>query len=258
MNFKTAIKTPFIQLRKTLLSNNFFGLMFYYKNIWTPKPNSLEAILEDFSKINKDIFFVQVGGNDGFQNDLICKFVKRHRWNGITIEPQVKPFKSLEQVYQKDNVTPVNAAIDNKNRTRKLYKVAFTDARWASGLSSFLRSHLEEKIDSGYIEHKANKNGIRLPTNKKDWIGFDEINCLTFETIFKQNNVRKIDILQVDTEGFDYEILKLFKFDKFLPRVLIFESENLITKDLTECQTWLRSKGYELTVFGGDTVGILK
>lgn len=258
MNFKTAIKTPFIQLRKTLLANNFFGLMFYYQNIWTPKPNTLETVLEEFSTKNKDVFFVQVGGNDGFQNDLICKFVKRHRWKGITVEPQIKPFQTLTSIYRKDAVTPVNAAIDNENRTRKLYKVAFTDMRWASGLSSFLRSHLEEKIENGYIEKKSKKTGIALPKDKADWIGFDEINCLTFETIFQKNNVQKIDILQVDTEGFDYEILKLFKFDHFLPKILIFESENLSPSDLAECRTWLGAKGYKFEVFGGDTLGILK
>jgi FkbM family methyltransferase len=258
MNIKTAFKTPFIQFRKTLLSNNFFGLMYYYQYIWQPKPNSLETILDDFSKKNKDIFFVQVGGNDGFQNDLICKFVKRHCWSGITIEPQLKPFESLKQVYQKDTVTPVNAAIDSENRTRNLYKVAFTDARWASGLSSFLKSHLEEKIENGYIERKAKKTGITLPKDKADWISFDEIDCLTFETIFQKNNVQKIDILQIDTEGFDYEILRLFKFDIFLPKIIIFESENLSATDLAECKTWLGAKGYVFEGFGGDTLGVLK
>lgn len=258
MNIKTGIKSPLIQLRKRLLSNNFFGLMYYYQHIWTPKPNTIAAVLDDFSKKNKAVFFVQVGGNDGFQNDLICKFVKRYRWSGITIEPQLKPFESLKQIYQKDAVTPVNAAIDSENRNRKLYKIAFTDARWASGLSSFLRSHLEEKIDNGYIEKKAKKTGIPLPKAKADWIGFDEIECLTFETIFQKNNVQKIDVLQIDTEGFDYEILKLFKFNAFLPKIIIFESENLSATDLAECKNWLNAKGYALSAFGGDTLGILE
>ncbi|MFT5834286.1 MAG: FkbM family methyltransferase [Cognaticolwellia sp.] len=258
MNFKTAIKTPFSQLRKKLLSNNFFGLMYYYQYIWQPKPNSLAAILDGFSKKNKNTFFVQVGGNDGFQNDLICKFVKRHRWEGITIEPQVKPFQSLTEIYKKDKVTPVNAAIDSENKTRKLYKIAFTDARWASGLSSFLRSHLEEKIKDGYIEKKAKKTGISLPKDKSDWIGSEKINCLTFETIFKKYAVQKIDILQIDTEGFDYEILKLFQFNTFLPKIIIFESENLSDSDLAECKVWLHSKGYDFQTFGGDTLGVLK
>lgn len=258
MNFKTAIKTPFIQLRKILLANNFVGLLFYYKNIWTPKPNSLESVLDDFSKNNNTVYFVQIGGNDGFQNDLICKFVKRYQWQGITVEPQIKPFKSLQQIYKKDAVIPINAAISDENGIRKLYKIAFTNARWASGLSSFLRSHLEEKIANGYIEIKAKKTGISLPKDKANWIGFDEITCLTFETIFQQNNVQKIDILQVDTEGYDYEILKLFKFNYFLPKIVIFEHENLSKEDLVSCQNWLQIKNYELKQFGGDTLCILK
>ncbi|MFK7946776.1 MAG: FkbM family methyltransferase [Saprospiraceae bacterium] len=258
MNFKTALKTPFIQLRKRWLSNNFSPLMWYYQRIWQPKPHRLEAVVDDFAKANKNLFFVQVGGNDGFQNDLICKFVKRYRWQGLTIEPQRKPFETLQKIYQKDKVTPINAAIDSQNTTRKLYKVAFTDARWASGLSSFLRSHLEEKINNGYIEKKAKKTGITLPKNKADWIDFDTINCFTFKTIFQQYKVQQIDLLQIDVEGYDYEILKLFPFGKFLPKMIIFESENLSDSDLTECKSWLNVKGYDLQKFGGDTIGILK
>lgn len=265
MNIKTALKTPFIRLRKRWLSNNFPPLMWYYQRFWQPKPHRLEAVVDTFAaevsgqaKANDNLFFVQVGGNDGFQNDLICKFVKRYRWQGLTIEPQPKPFQTLQKIYQKDKVTPINAAIDSENTTRKLYKVAFTDARWASGLSSFLKAHLEEKIADGYIEKKAQKTGIPLPQNKADWIGFDTINCLTFDTIFQKNSVTKIDLLQIDVEGYDYEILKLFPFGKFLPKMIIFESENLSDSDLAECQSWLNVKGYNLQRFGGDTVGILK
>jgi hypothetical protein len=69
---------------------------------------------------------------------------------------------------------------------------------------------------------------------------------------------QKIDILQIDTEGFDYEILKLFQFNTFLPKIIIFESENLSAADLAECKTWLGEKGYVFEGFGGDTLGVLK
>lgn len=258
MNFKTAIKTPFIQLRKSWLSNNFPPLIWYYQRIWQPKSHCLEYLIDAFAKANPQLFFVQVGGNDGFQNDLICKFVKRYRWQGLTIEPQGKPFQTLQKIYQNDNVTPINTAIDSQNQTRKLYKVAFTDARWASGLSSFLKSHLQEKIENGYIEKKAKRTGISVPKNKENWIDYDEINCLTFNSIFQQNNVQQIDLLQIDTEGYDYEILKLFPFGKYLPKMIIFESENLSNSDLNECKFWLGEKGYDFQRFGGDTVGVLK
>ena len=38
--------------------------------------------------------------------------------------------------------------------------------------------------------------------------------------------------MQIDTEGFDYEILKLFQFNTFLPKIIIFES--LYSMDGTE------------------------
>jgi FkbM family methyltransferase len=258
MNIKTSIKQVGINIRKLLLVNNNFALMYYYQKIWQPKPHRLEAVLDDFAKGKKDFFFIQVGGNDGFQNDLICKFVKRYRWKGLTIEPQKAPFETLQTIYQNDAITPVNVAIDGTTRTRKLYKVAFTNARWASGISSFLKSHLEEKIESGYIEGKAKKTGIKLPENKADWITYDEVKCVPFAELIKTYEIKKIDLLQIDTEGFDYEILKLFKFDTILPKAIIFESENLSEADLLECKNWLGEKGYEFQTFGGDTFGLLK
>ncbi len=195
--------------------------------------------------------------NDGFQNDQICKFAKRHRWQGITIEPQKKAFQSLQAIYKKDKVIPINGAIDSKNQTRKLYKVAFTDARWASGLSSFLKKHLEDKIKDGYIERKAKKTGTPLPSNTSKWIDHDIINCLTFETIFNQQKVNSIDLLQVDTEGFDFEIVKRFPLHTFQHKVIIFESENLSPSDLNDCKKLLQQYNYQFKNFGGDTLAYL-
>ncbi len=257
MNIKTSIKQIGVRIRKSLLTNNNPLLMQYYQRIWRPKPNRLEAFLDDFAKGKPDFFFMQVGGNDGFQNDLICKFVKRYRWNGITIEPQKAPFETLQLIYQNDGVIPVNVAIDKEATTRKLYKVAFTNARWASGISSFLKSHLEEKIANGYIEKKAKKTGIELPENQSDWITYDEVKCVPFSELIEEHKIHKIDLLQIDTEGFDYEILKLFKFDTILPKAIIFESENLSKEDLAECKLWLGEKGYQFQTFGGDTLGVL-
>ena len=232
--------------------------MWYYQHFWRPKAHRLEAVIDDFAKANDHLFFVQVGGNDGFQNDLICKFVKRYRWQGLTIEPQRKPFSTLQKIYKNDKVQPINAAVDKETRSRKLYKIAFTDARWASGLSSFLKAHLEEKIENGYIEKKAKKTGVTLPKDKAEWIDFDTIDCLTFDDIFEQTKVIRIDLLQIDVEGYDYEILKLFPFDKFSPTIIIFESENLSESDRIECNNWLKAKGYKLRQSGGDTLATLK
>ena len=79
-----------------------------------------------------------------------------------------------------------------------------------------------------------------------------------FDAIFEQTKVVRIDLLQIDVEGYDYEILKLFPFDKFLPTIIIFESENLSESDRIECNNWLKAKGYKLRQFGGDTLATLK
>jgi FkbM family methyltransferase len=39
----------------------------------------------------------------------------------------------------------------------------------------------------------------------------EEILCVTFETLFREFNIGRVDILLVDVEGYDYEVIKRFK-----------------------------------------------
>ena len=83
---KSSFKRQAIEVRKFMLSNLPQVIAFYYGNLWTPKPNSLAERLDQFSKSQKDVFFIQVGSNDGFQHDPLCKFVKRDKWKGLLFQ----------------------------------------------------------------------------------------------------------------------------------------------------------------------------
>ena len=117
---KVFFKYKAIQLRKYVLANFPSLISTYYRSFWTPRPNSLAALIDQFSKENENVFCIQVGSNDGFQHDPLCKFIKRDGWKGLLFEPQQKAFKTLTSIYKKDRVTPVNKAIDHKINTKKL------------------------------------------------------------------------------------------------------------------------------------------
>lgn len=227
----------------------------YYKYIWQPKPNSVSSILDEFSKSKERVFFMQVGSNDGFQHDPLCKFIKRDGWNGILMEPQKSAFKTLEYIYKNNDVFPTNMAVDKSVQQRKLFKIAFSEARWATGLSSFNRDQLLAMIDSGHIERQCNKYGIEMPDDPADVITYDLIDCISFEQLIQNHAVDRIDLIHIDTEGFDYEILKLFPFGDFLPEIVIFEHSHLSTEDLSAAKALLQGKGYKLNKFGADTIG---
>lgn len=257
MKLKSRLKEGLISIRMYLLANFNSFVQFFYKNFWQPKPNSLAEVIDQFSKKNKDVFCIQVGSNDGFQHDPLCKFIKRDQWRGLLMEPQRSAFQKLEYIYKNDLVTPINRAVDQMDQERKLYRVAFTDARWASGLSSFNETQLKNMIASGHVERQCVKNGVQMPDNEEDCITYDVVKCSSFESLFMEFKVPKVDLLHVDTEGYDYEILKLYPFEIYKPLIVIFEHSHLSSDDHVAARAFLKNLGYQTKSYGADTVGIL-
>lgn len=257
MALKNQLKEWVIGMRMFLLADASFLIRFFYANMWKPKPNSLAQILDQFSKSKKDVFCVQVGSNDGFQHDPLCKFIKRDRWKGVLLEPQKHAFEKLQYIYKSDSVKPLNKALDKIDEQRKLFKVAFSNARWATGLSSFNESQIRAMVDSGHIARQCAKAGITPPENPDDYITHDLVDCVSFDTLIQQNQIERIDLIHIDTEGYDYEILKLFPFQQFRPQVVIFEHSHLKEEEKQAAKQLLEEKGYQLQSFGADTVGLL-
>lgn len=257
MNIKQSIKDLIYSIKKKQISNSSAFLMLYLRHFWKPK-NELERILDNLFNSNPDAFILQVGANDGFVNDPLYKFIKKYKAKGILIEPQKKPFSVLKSIYHKDDIEVINCAIDRVNGVRKLYRLSFSDERWASGLSSFSHDQMLKVINSGMIETKARKYKIKLPADRNDWIGFDEVESLNFDTLAKNYHIKAVDLLMIDTEGFDAEIVRMFDFEKFRPLVVVFEKTHLSNGDYTDCQRLLKSYNYALKEENANCIGIYK
>jgi hypothetical protein len=72
-----------------------------------------------------------------------------------------------------------------------------------------------------------------------------EVSTITFDTLYKRNNVERLDLLQIDTEGYDYELLKLIDFKRYRPRLLIYEHKHLNAADRAACTEYLVAHGYD-------------
>jgi len=144
-------------IRKLIIKSEIL-FQFYYRYIFRPRANSIQNFLNNISK-SQEIYFVQIGANDGIYNDPLYKYIRRDKWKGVLIEPQKKIFNRLRNNYKNvEGIFFLNAAIDCKSGARPLYKISFTDADWASGLSSFIREKLEDNINSGYVHRKAKES----------------------------------------------------------------------------------------------------
>ena len=259
MSIKSSFKNFYKDLRISLSANENALFMAYYRNFYKPKKGSLSEFLSEFSLSKKgDFTVIQVGANDGITNDPIHKFIKRDRWKGVLLEPQPAVFNQyLKKIYQKnEGLHPICAAIGREDGKQKLYKIGFSDMRWATGLASFSKEKIEELFENGIVDKNCKKFGIPIPQEPEKRISFEWVDVVCPDTLIKRYQINQIDLLQIDAEGFDLEVIRIFDIPKNTPKAIIFENVNHSQKDLDECYEMLKNQGYSLKEFGRDTLAM--
>jgi hypothetical protein len=66
--------------------------------------------------------------------------------------------------------------------------------------------------------------------------------------------VHKLDLLQVDAEGYDYQIQKMVDFRNIKPKIIRFEHTNLSALEKGECIQLLVSQDYEVVIGRPDMI----
>lgn len=231
---------------------------FYYRYLDKPKKQLL-LFLDNLSNTKrKKIFFIQIGANDGQWGDNIYKFVRRDKWSGILIEPQKEIFKRLLKTYNKrKNLFFENVAIDSKEGERNLFKISFCNSQWASGISSFIKNDVQKLIDAGYVERMAMAESITLPADREKWIGVENVKVQTLRNIIDKYQVKKLDLIMIDAEGYDFEIIKTIPFENIKPGVIVYEHSHFDEDVKSESWNYLKKIGYRIIPTEGNTIAEL-
>lgn len=259
MSLKSVFKNLYKDFRISLSADENPLFMAYYRHLYKPKPGSLSDFLSTYSLSKKGNFTViQIGANDGITNDPIHKFIKRDRWKGVLLEPQKAVFDQyLKKIYKKNiGLHPICAAIGREDGIQKIYKIGFCDMRWATGLASFSKEKVEELFENGIVEKNCQKFGIAIPSDPEKRISYEEVPVISPETLIQKFNIKTIDLLQIDAEGFDLEVIRIFDVPKTIPKAIIFENVNHSKQELEDCFQMLKSNGYSLKKFGRDTLAV--
>jgi FkbM family methyltransferase len=227
-----------------------------------PQLTSIYSFLDFYAQSMKDdsrnVFCLQVGANDGRTNDPVHKYFRDYGWKGLLVEPQTDVFNNeLTKTYANNsNVILENVALGKEEGQLSFYRVAISKARWATGLSGFCKKSLEGHIENGYIQRKAKDEGVVVPDDLSKLIEEVKVPSVTTDTLLRKHQIESFDLLCIDTEGYDFEVIKLIDFKKYHPEVILFESKNLSDKDFIEAKTLLTSHGYTLYWEKGDTLAI--
>jgi len=195
----------------------------------------------------EDFFFVQVGAFDGLANDPLHDFITRFHWRGILLEPQAEAFAALAATYRDEPQLILHqAAVAAIEGSRPLYKVRAAPGLppWAPQIASFHRETV--------LAHRD------VIPDIEDLIATEEVACLTFDNLLAPFPGRTIDLLQIDAEGADFEIIKLFHQGGRRAHILHFEHKHLSPRDLAQCAAFLIERGYSVGLDGGDSTALLE
>jgi FkbM family methyltransferase len=199
---------------------------------------AVDAVLTAFSKDNPEAVFVQVGSNDGISGDPLHEVVVRTRWTGVMVEPVPFLFEQLKVNYrgQTDRISFSNTAIGHQaDGSRKTLFVIDSKHKgsvpeWYFQLNTFERSVL--------YHHD-------IP-NIDDYISEIEVDVLSLDELLLRHRIGSLDLLHIDTEGFDFEVLKTMDLSKAKPRIILIEYKHLSRETRIQLLRHLRSNGYSV------------
>jgi FkbM family methyltransferase len=222
--------------------------------------STIGHFINEYSRRRKDIFFIQVGANDGITWDPYHFFIVRDGWKGIVIEPQSEVFEQrLKRTYAgAQGIELLNVAVDAQDGARPLYKYAFTTSRWATGLASFDRENLISNFETDYVQDNIRQEGLSVSRDPSEYLTTELVRCMSFSTILDQRADRTIDFLITDAERFDIPILNTFPLDRTRPRNIIFElPPTPLDQYFTDFIIKLRRYGYRVLLEGSDCIAVL-
>ena len=195
-----------------------------------------QRLLRAFARAYPKAYFVQIGANDGMQQDPIRFVRERYAWSGLLVEPVPYVFERLKANWERvPGLTLDNVAVADRDGRLPFYHPAkATDPvavpSWYDGLGSFSKENVLKHAD--------------LIPDIAQRIVVTEVSCLTLESLCRKHGIAHIDVLHVDAEGYDDRIVQQIDFARHRPRLLIYEHFHLDSATRTALQRRLEQHGY--------------
>lgn len=196
----------------------------------------------------KAVTFLQIGSNDGMTRDPIYQLISRNiGWYGLFVEPVPYLFERLKKNYSSvknpGRLQFFNGAV-NEGVNENFY---FVDEHakyvipnlpeWYDQIGSFSKEHILSHME-----------GVLEP-----FIRNSEIKGITLHELINDFELSQLDLLHIDTEGYDWKILSQLDLGKIQPTVIMYEYKHLKDSDIAISIDRL-SQMYELFRFKNDFI----
>eukprot|EP01031_Cornospumella_fuschlensis_P040098 gene40098-48864_t len=193
--------------------------------------------------------WLQIGANtldpvDNFNDPVMNLMPRIPQWSKYFVEPIPILYDQLkENIKAWPNSHAINVAIGiNRAKARvveylpiyclkravmhKDFQQKENLAHWANQICSF-----DEKHVLGHFPNNAT-------------IAFN-VTTLSPGLLMRKYNIRTVDVMLLDTEGFDYKVLRNFPFSKVRPSVVVYEYNHL-KEDTAAAEKYMRSYCYAM------------
>ena len=211
------------------------------------KDKKYPAYWFDLVLSKENAYLVQIGSNDGKTGDpLFQLFQNNKNWKALFVEPVPSSFEKLRANYSDSQRFICENVAINEGQSMSFYwvdpkaKETLKDLPyWYDQLGSFDKQHILKHFDGAlepFIKTKM-LEGITLPT------------------LLLRNHISAIDILHIDTEGYDWKILSQLNLQQYEPKFILFEHHHLSLQEQNEAYQFLTEK-YCLFMVGIDMLAV--
>ena len=178
-----------------------------------------------FKNLNKG-FYVDIGAYHPFKGSLTYHLYKKG-WHGINIDIS-KASIDLFNISRKRDMN-INCAISDHDGETYYYE--------------------NSEINQQNSLFKSNENQKKI-----------KIKCFTLNNILDSNKIKKVDFINVDTEGNELQVLKGIDFEKIDPLLLTVEDNSFDFNNDKKMEkiNFMKSKNYEILNIIGVTMFFIK
>jgi len=167
--------------------------------------NREDIIINAFFDNKADGFYVDVGANHP-TIDSVTKLFYSKGWRGINVEPN----QELLRLLIADRPEDINVGVGVGS---EITTATFRNYEGADGLSTFADA-VKSQQDEYYTPFKQNFT--------------DEIlQITTLAKIFSEYDVKKIDFMKIDVEGYEYEVLLGNDWERHKPELICIEANHM-------------------------------
>ena len=196
---------------------------------------------------NRPAILVQIGSNDGKTGDPLYPLFQKHAaWKGLLVEPIPYIFNKLEANYpDRSRFQLANVAIGENGELPFYYvdKAAINELPnlpyWYDQLGSFDRGHITKELDGVLTPH----------------IRSMQVTSVDLSTLFGRFEIKTVDILHIDAEGYDWRVLQQLDLNSYQPIFILFEFHHLSQDDQSAALHFLGDR-YEIYQVGIDWLAV--